>query len=78
MGHYSFRYRYNGPVFRFGKFYGTYSGITEIPVSSKNPERRALNNLTFRCKKESGFAPTANLSLDPSKLVLLYKNFSYY
>lgn len=77
MSGYNFRYRYKGPVTRFGRFYGTYEGITEVPVTSTNPEKRALNNFAYKCKTENNLASTAKIEFDAKYLTFIGKYFKY-
>lgn len=57
------RYRYKGPVTRFGSFFCSYDGFT-MAVS----EKQALNNFKARIKREKHLALDAKVELKAEHL----------
>ena len=77
IGQYLLVYRYKGPVKRFGNFYGNTDLVTEVPKDSKNPNKRALNNIAFQYKKLKGFTSSARVELDERYLVVIRETFKF-
>ena len=55
------KYKYDGPVYQFDKYIGTWEGIT-MAVS----EAQALNNLTYRYKSLNHLGAGSAIRLDKS------------
>lgn len=60
------RFRYKGPVTRFGNFFCLYDGFT-MAVSDK----QALNNFKGKIKREKGLAMDARIELKEEYLSTL-------
>lgn len=57
------KYKYDGPVYKFGKYAGCWDGITWAVSDAK-----ALANLSYRYKSENGLGAGAAVKLDPDYL----------
>lgn len=63
MPHAKSKFKYDGPVYRCGKYICNWTGITWA-VS----EAKALANLSYRFKTESKLLPGTKIDLDPDYL----------
>ena len=62
-------YSYSGPVYRFNKLYSSFwAGETQA-----SSPKQALNNLTYKAKKDFDFTVSSNLTLDPDYLSCDYE-----
>lgn len=60
------KYKFSGCVLRFGRVIErNWSAVTYA-----TSERKALNNLTYRYKKENNFDRNANITLDGSLTIV--------
>lgn len=70
-------FKYEGPVKRFGEFYGNAKLFTEVDADSKNPQRKALANIAYQYKKLKGFTNSATVELDGRYLVVIRETFKF-
>ena len=70
-------FKYEGPVKRFGEFYGNTKLFTEVDADSKNPQKKALANIAFQYKKLKSFTNSAKVELDGRCLVVIKETFKF-
>lgn len=67
-------YKYDGPYYRFGKYYGK----TKEPLYTEAPSiEKAKTNFIFRLKKLNNLKPYTNLSIDESKIEQIISNIDF-
>lgn len=58
-------YKYDGPYYRFGKYYGK----TKEPLYTEAPSlEKAKTNFIYRLKKMNNLQPYTNLTIDVNKI----------